>query len=1182
MALYRENSTGFVQEHASNPGAGYTLISAQPTDTVTNRVNWWRDVDKGSFDSAWHPSLQTSTTETPGDDSGAGRGINILPNDYASFEWPGGLPPTHTTNATISQGTNHLHGNACARVTLTSAGGVAWLAPSGNYNIVFAANRKWIMSWYVKPTTAVARTASIKLETANGTYTVSATTDGSTAWQRLSGVFDLTDDAATEAHIGLSLDTTSVALDFDALMLEEQIGRESTPSPFYSPWGFGINEPEQFPDYGIPTLKLYQDLQDRIDLIDGDELLDGSVNARLASQYDTLVQQVNQLAVGNGQFDSKQIWYFDTSADITGWTNGGCTLAVSGGYLTVTGTGATPFFRTSTLAIDGAAYQLIRMRVKRTAGTGWTGTLTYYYGASSSGTKTISEPTSIDSDYVEVDWDMSAEAGYTGNTITGIRLQLGTGSGDTFSLDWMGVGRNAPGASYSQLEAVRVLSDNKTRVFYQNAAPSSDANYTLKANDLWFDTDDGNKPYRWTGSAWAETTDTRLADSWSEILDIRNVTANPSGAAAQRINAISAASVKTRTYYQTNAPTTGMVTGDLWFDTDDGNKPYRYSGTAWVETTDTRITTLQASVANKEEAKVGYCSINPGTNTTRALCLAAGGTWTDQPFATAVKQVSVTNANGTASVETNLSTLATDTGALKTQYSVKLDVSGYVAGFGLYNDGAGASGFLINADKFAIGKPGATTLIPFYVDTGTNTTFINNASIKNGSITSALIGDAQITTAKIGDAQITTAKIASLTADKITGGTIGAQTLIMNGVSSVLRSSNYSTSAGWQILGDGTAVFNNVTVNGTLKATTTFAGTWTAANIPNLSADKITAGTLNASLVNVTNLNAGSITTGTLNGTNVTVTNLNATNITTGTLNGVRVGSGIAGGNLNDLSITAAKIADATITNAKIANATITDAKITGTLSADRIAAGSITTGKLNFTPVQSTNVVASINATAEGIRIAGNRITIDGNVTFASGYNPTGKIASGGAANDVNNNTTEINGGKITTGTLNANRIVAGTITADRISIGGVTTDRIDSGAVTASGGYGASSTAVCSVNTPITFWTPNQTAVSYGRGSIAFLSSLQFRCTGIPSSTTTVIPYRIDIFRNGSSVRSITSLSPSVGFNSTFTALIQYFDTTKDSAATTYTFQFTNLSAFGYAITCIFIDEYWVEYKR
>ena len=309
MALYRENATGFVQEHASNPGSGYTLISSQPTDTIANRVTWWRDVDKGSLTSAWHPSLQTGDPESPAPDDGAGRGINILPNDYASFEWPAGLPPTHTTNATISQQTNRIHGEKCARVTLSSAGGVAWLSASGQFNILLTANRKWIMSWFVKPSTAVARTASIRLTTATATYTVSGTTDGSTSWQRLSGVFDLTADAATEARIGLSLDTTGVALDFDGLMLEEQIGRESDPSPFYSPWGFGsVTKPEYWPDYGIPTIKLYSDLQARINLIDGASSLDGSVNKRLADQYTGLVQQINQVSVGNGQFDSKIIF----------------------------------------------------------------------------------------------------------------------------------------------------------------------------------------------------------------------------------------------------------------------------------------------------------------------------------------------------------------------------------------------------------------------------------------------------------------------------------------------------------------------------------------------------------------------------------------------------------------------------------------------------------------------------------------------------------------------------------------------------------------------------------------------------------------------------------------------------------------------------------------------------------
>lgn len=56
MALYREDATGFLQEHASNPGAGYTAISAMPVDTVANRVAWWRALDTYGQTSTWHPS----------------------------------------------------------------------------------------------------------------------------------------------------------------------------------------------------------------------------------------------------------------------------------------------------------------------------------------------------------------------------------------------------------------------------------------------------------------------------------------------------------------------------------------------------------------------------------------------------------------------------------------------------------------------------------------------------------------------------------------------------------------------------------------------------------------------------------------------------------------------------------------------------------------------------------------------------------------------------------------------------------------------------------------------------------------------------------------------------------------------------------------------------------------------
>lgn len=101
---------------------------------------------------------------------------------------------------------------------------------------------------------------------------------------------------------------------------------------------------------------------------------------------------------------------------------------------------------------------------------------------------------------------------------------------------------------------------------------------------------------------------------------------------------------------------------------------------------------------------------------------------------------------------------------------------------------------------------------------------------------------------------------------------------------------------------------------------------------------------------------------------------------------------------------------------------TISGGKITtGSITALQIQAGTITTNKLAFTPVDSTNVVASINASSEGIQITGARVSISGSTTFSSGYDPSTKLGDGDAASDVNANSTTITGSKIRTGQISS-----------------------------------------------------------------------------------------------------------------------------------------------------------------
>ena len=119
--------------------------------------------------------------------------------------------------------------------------------------------------------------------------------------------------------------------------------------------------------------------------------------------------------------------------------------------------------------------------------------------------------------------------------------------------------------------------DGKVTTFFQNDAPTAEG-----TGDLWMDTNDGNKLYRWSGSAWTEIQDDAIATAISDA------------ATAQ-----STADGKIISFYQTSTPTATSV-GDLWVDTDDGNRLYRATATGtgnWVSVRDTTIATAQSTAA---------------------------------------------------------------------------------------------------------------------------------------------------------------------------------------------------------------------------------------------------------------------------------------------------------------------------------------------------------------------------------------------------------------------------------------------------------------------------------------------------------------------------------------------------------------------------------------------------------
>ena len=92
-------------------------------------------------------------------------------------------------------------------------------------------------------------------------------------------------------------------------------------------------------------------------------------------------------------------------------------------------------------------------------------------------------------------------------------------------------------------------------------------------------------------------------------------------------------------------------------------------------------------------------------------------------------------------------------------------------------------------------------------------------------------------------------------------------------------------------------------------------------------------------------------------------------------------------------------------------------------INASKIVTGSVTTAQLNFTPLYSSNgtgsIIATINASGETLNISAAKINISGSTTFSAGYDPTTKITEGGAAADINSNSTTITGNKIRTGEI-------------------------------------------------------------------------------------------------------------------------------------------------------------------
>ncbi len=220
-----------------------------------------------------------------------------------------------------------------------------------------------------------------------------------------------------------------------------------------------------------------------------------------------------------------------------------------------------------------------------------------------------------------------------------------------------------------------------------------------------------------------------------------------------------------------NHPTTGLAT--------------RASSTALTALT-SRVSSTEEDITAQSEliTALGTTVNNPTTGlvaTSNAVSLlrseifpngTAEASYIDQVNAAVGANASAIQAEATARAEAD--------GTLFGQYTVKVDLNGYVSGFGLastVNNAAPFSEFTVRADRFAIASPappvGSRVITPFVVQTTTQV--INGITVPAGVfMDAAFIKNGTITNVKIGLGEIDNARIANLSADKINAGRLNA------------------------------------------------------------------------------------------------------------------------------------------------------------------------------------------------------------------------------------------------------------------------------------------------------------------------------------------------------------------------------------------------------------------------
>jgi hypothetical protein len=176
------------------------------------------------------------------------------------------------------------------------------------------------------------------------------------------------------------------------------------------------------------------------------------------TQFNSIASQIASVAAGSGtQFDKKKIWYFDSTVE--GWTGNGGSPTIVDGWLRPSNNANAYVNSPAGLAIDGASYRFIKLRMRKIGSPVWKGQVWWTTDADTAFTAakstTIAQPSFDANGIATVDIDNIPWNG--ASPVRQIRLDLTVAqtAADYVLYDYVAVGRPTPGASVAEVQEVQ-------------------------------------------------------------------------------------------------------------------------------------------------------------------------------------------------------------------------------------------------------------------------------------------------------------------------------------------------------------------------------------------------------------------------------------------------------------------------------------------------------------------------------------------------------------------------------------------------------------------------------------------------------------------------------------------------------------------------------------------------------